>query len=144
MKYFFLMVCVLSTYLVKAQKDSASVEVFKDPRIDILIEKQAELNNSSTKNNANRHSARGYRLLVITTSKRDDAIKAKTTIYNNFPELKPYMWHQAPFYKVKAGNFTERSDAAAYQKKINVYFPNGVFIMSDIVEIKPVKNKEED
>ena len=144
MKFFCIIPFILCAFLANAQSDSNSVEVFKDPRIDLLIEKQSELNNTSTKNNANRHSAKGYRLLIITTSKRDEAIKAKTTIYNNFPELKPYMWHQAPSYKVKAGNFTDRSDAAAYQKKLGIYFPNGVFIMNDIVEIKPVTNKEED
>ena len=143
MKFFLFISFILSAFFAKAQSDSNSVEVFKDPRIDLLIEKQSELNNTSTKNNANRHSAKGYRILIITTSKSAEAIKAKATIYNNFPELKPYMWHQAPFYKVKAGNFTERSDAAAYQKKLNVYFPNGVFIMNDIVEVKPIISKEE-
>jgi hypothetical protein len=37
---------------------------------------------------------------------------------------------------VKVGNFKERKEAEEYQKKLNAYFPKGVFIMNDIVEVK--------
>jgi hypothetical protein len=61
---------------------------------------------------------------------------AKTKVYTYFPELKAYLWHQTPYYNVKAGNFKDRKDAEAYQKKMNTYFPKGVFIMNDVVEVK--------
>jgi hypothetical protein len=57
-------------------------------------------------------------------------------VYTYFPELKAYLWHQSPYYNVKAGNFRDRKEAEAYQKKMNVYFPKGVFVMNDVVEIK--------
>ena len=81
--------------------------------------------------------------MVITTNKRDEAIAAKTRIYTYFPELKAYMWHQSPYYKLKVGNFRERKEAEDYQKKLNIYFPKGVFIMPDKVEVKPEKNKDD-
>ena len=64
--------------------------------------------------------------------------------YTHFPELKAYLWHQSPYYKVKAGNFKDRKEAEAIQKRLNVYFPKGVFIMNDIIEVKPAKPGEED
>jgi hypothetical protein len=47
---------------------------------------------------------------------------------------------------VKAGNFQERTEADKYRRKLNIYFPRGVFIMPDIIEIKEKdrKDKEED
>ena len=75
--------------------------------------------------------------MIISTNSRDEAIAAKTKIYTFFPELKAYLWHQSPYYKVKAGNFKDRKDAEAYQKRMNTYFPKGVFIMKDIIEVKP-------
>jgi hypothetical protein len=82
--------------------------------------------------------------MIISTNNRDEAIAAKAKIYTYFPELKAYLWHQSPYYKVKAGNFKDRNEAENYQQKLNVYFPKGVFIMNDIVELKLDKNREEE
>lgn len=123
-------------------QNGSAVLIHKDPRIDLLIAKQAQINEETSRDA--RKTARGYRLMIISTSNRDEAIAAKTKIYTYFPELKAYLWHQSPYYKVKAGNFKDRKDAEAYQKKMNAYFEKGVFIMNDIVEVKPEKAKEED
>lgn len=135
-KIFFSVLFIVTAHLLFAQYGN-SVAVFKDPRIDVLLKKQAEINDVSTRSGSKRRTARGYRVLVISTNNRNEAIAAKTKIYNYFPELKAYMWHQSPFYKVKAGNFTSRSEAVSYQQRIAPYFPNGVFIMNDVVEVKP-------
>jgi hypothetical protein len=81
--------------------------------------------------------------MIISTNKRDEAIAAKTMVYTYFPELKAYLWHQSPYYKVKAGNFKDRKEAENYQQKLNVYFPKGVFVMNDIVELKLDRGQEE-
>jgi hypothetical protein len=123
-------------------QNGSTVLIHKDPRIDLLIAKQAQINEETSRDA--RKTARGYRLMIISTSNRDEAIAAKTKVYTYFPELKAYLWHQSPYYKVKAGNFKDRKDAEAYQKKLDAYFEKGVFIMNDIVEVKPEKAKEED
>jgi len=122
--------------------DSNTVVIHKDPRIDLLISKQAQINEETSRDS--RKTAKGYRLMIISTNNRDEAISAKAKVYTYFPELKAYLWHQSPYYKVKAGNFKDRKEAEAYQKKLNVYFSNGVFIMNDIVEVKPDKTKDEE
>ena len=122
--------------------DTNSVTVHKDPRLDLLVKKQAQINEESTRDA--RRTDKGYRLMIISTNNREEAIAAKTKIYTYFPELKAYLWHQSPYYKVKAGNFKDRKEAEAYQKKLNVYFSNGVFIMNDVVEVKPDKTREDD
>ena len=122
--------------------DSNTVIVHKDPRIDLLVSKQAQINEVTSRES--RKTGRGFRLMIISTNKRDEAIAAKTKIYTYFPELKAYLWHQSPYYKLKAGNFKDRSEAEAYQHKLNVYFPKGVFIMNDIVELKLDKSIEEE
>lgn len=126
----------------KKPVDSNSVIVHKDPRLDLLVKKQAQINEETSRDS--RKTGKGFRLMIISTNSRDEAIAAKTTVYTYFPELKAYLWHQSPYYKLKAGNFKERKDAEEYQKRLNVYFPKGVFLMNDIVELKPDKNREED
>jgi hypothetical protein len=122
-------------------QDSTSVVVHKDPRIDLLVKKQAEINEFTSRDS--RRVARGFRLLVINTNKRDEAINAKTKLYHYFPELKSYLLYQSPYYKLKAGNFKERKDAENYQKKLSPFFSRGVFIMNDYIEVKPDKETDE-
>jgi len=122
--------------------DTNTVIIHKDPRIDLLVNKQAQINEETSRDS--RKTTKGFRLMIISTNNRDEAISAKTTVYTYFPELKAYLWHQSPYYKVKAGNFKDRKEAEAYQKKLNVYFSKGVFIMNDIVEVKPDKSREEE
>jgi hypothetical protein len=118
--------------------DTTSVLVHKDPRLDLLVKKQASINAAIRKSSA--RTARGYRLLVINTSKRDEAIDAKTKVYTYFPDLKAYLVYQTPYFKLKAGNFKTREDAEKYQQQLKTIFPKGVFIINDIIEVKPEKD----
>lgn len=121
-------------------QETSSVVVHKDPRIDLLLKKQSDANAAIRK--ANARTAKGFRLLVINTNKRDEAISAKTKVYTNFPELKAYLVYQSPYFKLKVGNFRTREEAQEYQKSLGVYFPKGVFIVNDIIEITPEKEAE--
>jgi hypothetical protein len=112
--------------------DSGLVRIYKDPRIDLLIAKQIEVNEFTTRNG--RRMTNGFRLLLVNSKDRQEAIKAKALIYEKFPELKPYLWHQAPYYKLKAGNFQTKEDAEAYAKKIRPLFATGIFVMSDQID----------
>lgn len=120
--------------LLGKQIDSNSVIVHKDQRLDMLIKKQIEINEETSRNA--RRSAKGFRLMVINTDKRNDAIEAKTKVYTYFPELKAYLNYQSPYFKLKVGNFKDRREAEAYQKRLDAYFPKGVFVISDIIEVK--------
>jgi hypothetical protein len=122
--------------------DSNSVIIHKDPRLDLLVKKQAYINEVTSRDS--RRTDKGFRLMIISTNNRDEAMAAKTKVYTYFPELKAYLWYQSPYFRVKAGNFKDRKDAETYQKRMNSYFPKGVFIMKDIIEVKPGKGEEDD
>jgi hypothetical protein len=126
----------------KKAVDSIGVIVHKDPRIDLLVKKQAYVNDITSR--SSKRTDEGFRLMVISTNNREEAIAAKTKVYTYFPELKAYLWHQSPYYKVKAGNFRDRDDAESYRRRLNSYFPKGVFIMKDTIEAKPEKDKDKD
>ena len=134
MKPFLFAILISLAGAVKAQ-DSGSVTVHKDPRIDLLVNKQIEINEVTTRNS--RRFVQGYRILVMNTNNRTKAVGAKTKVYQKFPELKAYLQYQSPFFKLKAGNFKTRDEAEDYRKRLNIYFPKGVFIMNDVIEVKP-------
>lgn len=142
MRYLLLVVSLFIINVSFAQADSsfqnaASVIVNKDPRIEMLVRKQASINSATKKNYG--YKTKGYRLMVMNTNKRDEAIEAKTKVYTYFPELKAYLIYQAPFFRLKAGNFLSRGDAERYRKQLNALFPKGVFIINDIVEVQAEK-----
>jgi hypothetical protein len=135
MKSWIVLFFVFGSLASFAQIDSNTVVVHKDPRIDLLVKKQIEINEITTRNS--RRSAQGYRIQVISTNNRTKALEAKTKIYQRFPELKTYLMYQSPFFKLKVGNFLDRQDAESYRQDIMRLFPSGVYVVRDVVEVKP-------
>ena len=118
----------------RAQTDSATVVVDSDPRIDMLVRKQVQINEETTRNI--RKNVPGYRILVIASKDRDKVFAAKTKVYQRYPELKPYLTYQPPNYKLNVGNFKTSAEADPYLEKLGRIFPDGVYIVHDIIETK--------
>ena len=127
-----------------AQNDSAmlgKVSVIKDYRIDILGRKMLEFNESIASGIRN---AKGYRLMLLSTSDRNQAMQLRSTLLQQYPEQKVYMSFQSPYIKLKFGNFLERADADRYRKIIQLQkLVNGnIYILPEMIEVKPEKNLE--
>lgn len=137
---FFALPCFAQDSTWKTPSDNNSVILHRDPRIDLLIKKQIQINEETSRDA--RRITKGYRLLMINTTNREEAVAMKARVYALFPELKTYLIYQAPYFKLKAGNFKERKEAETYQNKMKKYFPKGIFIMNDAVELKPDKETE--
>lgn len=135
MKILTLSVLLLTGSIVYGQQDSENVVIHKDPRVELLVAKQTEINEVTTRNT--RRMANGFRIQVINTNDRNKANAAKTKVYQSFPELKPYLIYQAPFFKLKVGNFKNREDAELYIEDLRRLFPSGVYVVRDIIELGP-------
>jgi hypothetical protein len=121
----------------QAQTDStapATVAVAKDPRVDKLILKQIEINEETTKET--RKNMPGFRIQVINTTDRNKVFAAKAKVYQEFPDLKPYLLYQAPNYKLKVGNFKTQEEAEEMQRQLERLFPSGTYVIRDIIEVK--------
>jgi len=129
-----LLCCFLMSYLF-AQTDTTAVVIHKDARIDALIKKQIDINEETTRDS--RRTASGYRILVMNSNDRKKVFDAKARIYQLYPELKPYLLYQAPFYKLKVGNFRTKEEAEEYLTELSRDFPKGLFVVRDIIEVKP-------
>ena len=141
MKLVFTLLFSLFIGKVFSQSDTPSVVVYKDPRIDLLVKKQIDINEETTREN--RRTAPGYRILVINSNDRKKVFAAKAKIYQLYPELKPYLLYQAPYYKLKVGNFRTKEEAEEYRVELSRDFPSGLYIVRDIIEVKP-ERKETD
>lgn len=130
--------CLILSLSLAAQTDSGSVVVHKDPRVDMLQKKQIQVNEFTTRD-ARRH-VQGYRILVMNTNDRNKATNAKTKIYQEFPDLRVYLQWQAPYMKLKVGDFKTREEAEPYLTSIQRFFPTGVYIVRDVIEVNPDKS----
>ena len=135
MKMVLTLLCCLFMSHLFAQTDTTSVVIHKDARIDALIKKQIDINEETTRDS--RRTASGYRILVMNSNDRKKVFDAKARIYQLYPELKPYLLYQAPFYKLKVGNFKTKEEAEEYLTELSRDFPKGLFIVRDIIEVKP-------
>ena len=134
---------VLGTRAQTITADSASigkVTVIKDPRLELLAKKEAEFNSMGTK------LAKGYRLLVLKSNDRDYSMKVRSLLLQNYPDQKVYMTFQAPFIKLKFGNFVEKVEAEKYRDMLMKakFITNNIYIVPEVVEVKPDKTKETD
>ncbi|ULQ52834.1 SPOR domain-containing protein [Flavihumibacter fluvii] len=123
-----------------AQVDSTTVAVHKDPRIDLLVKKQVEINEATSRES--RRNSPGFRIQVINTTDRNAAIQAKTKVYTLYPELKAYLLYQAPYFRLRVGNFINRKDAEQVQRQLSKEFSQNLFIVNDTVEVNPDKSSE--
>src|SRR5271167_5143080 len=135
MKKVSVFICLLITTKLFAQTNSGSVVVHKDARVDSLISKQIQINEETTRDS--RRNIPGYRIQVASSNDRNQVFNIKTKIYQLYPELKPYLIYQPPNYKLKVGNFKTPEEADPYLQKLIQNFPLGVYLVPDIIEVKP-------
>jgi hypothetical protein len=134
MKGLFLLLAVLAGMQQLHAQDTDRVTIHKDPRLDLLIQKQVELNKEAYKEN--NRTGPGYRVLVINTNDRRKALEVKSRIMTDFPEHKTYLIYQSPYFKIQAGNFRDRKEAENLRKQILRIYPTGVIVVPSTVEYK--------
>lgn len=127
---------------VTVKEAHGSIVVTKDPRIDVLSAKQTEINKKAYLLERSSNYP-GYRIQVINTNKRDEANAVKAEMLRRFPDQKVYLLYQAPFFRVRIGNFTSQKEGATLRKMIASLYPQrGIYFVADRVEI-PIPEDEE-
>jgi hypothetical protein len=110
-----------------------TIIVHKDPRLDILTEKQSEVN-KKTSGMTSSGLYRGYRLQVLSTRSREDAFKLKTQLLKMFPSQQTFVVYQSPYFKVRIGNFLHKSEAEDFKSKLSRSYTQNAYIVEDTIE----------
>lgn len=120
----FFMLLLLGTRSASAQT-KGKVEVVKDPRVDTLITKRAELNKA-----VGADEVIGFRVQLFTGPNRKDAYAAQAKFQEEFPDIRSYVIYSEPNFKVRAGDFRTHLEAEKFQQDIKKYF-TGTFIITE-------------
>ncbi len=138
MKKFFFGVCsfVLVSTVLYGQSTTAGggINVFKDSRLDMVIQKQIYINTVAMRN------IPGFRVQVVLTNNRGKAMEIKSRLIQLFPDYRTYLSFEAPYFRVRIGDFRTREDAQDLQNQVSKYFPDGVFTARDIINVTPDNN----
>jgi hypothetical protein len=145
MNYFFaLFVFFILSQNIQAQRVQDTLAngavIVKDARYDLLSAKKAEINKKAAES---KKPTKGFRIQVLNTTDRTQALNAKSKLLSLYPDHKTYLMYQAPYFKLRIGNFEDRKEADALKKELNRLFPTGVFVIPSEIEFKPEKEKED-
>ena len=125
-KYFLGLILFFGFFTLDAQ--TQDVQVFKDPKIDYLVEKQIATNKT-------KETEEGYRIQVLLSNTRDEVKTVKVKFYQDYPDLRSYIIYDQPYYKLRVGNFKNRIEATkCLNEIINKY--QTAYIVKDEISIK--------
>jgi hypothetical protein len=122
---------------------SLVVEIIKDSRLDELTRKQYQINKTNSdlgalsKYKTSGGKYKGYRLMVLNTNNREIAYQTRGQLTTFFPQHSVYLAYQAPYYKLKMGDFLDKSEAESAKKQVSGIIKQGVFVVSDVINLKP-------
>ncbi len=132
---------VMSFFAVKSAMAGDTIVVVRDVRLDVLTARQASINKRTAMMTSS-GQYKGYRIQVISTSKRDQAFKVKAELLSRFPDQKSYTMYQSPYFKVRIGNFIKKADAEKLRKQLNQIYPQGVYVVEDAIDYTPKDDEE--
>ncbi|MFI5160016.1 MAG: SPOR domain-containing protein [Sphingobacteriales bacterium] len=112
------------------------VEVIKDPRIDTLAARRAELNRT-----LGTETITGFRVQIFTGTNRKDAYSAQEKFQEEFPDIRTYIIYSDPNFKVRVGDFRTKADAEKLEADLKKWF-DGMFIIQD--KVNPPKPESTD
>ncbi len=127
---------------VDSTRPAGKVTIIKDSRLDDLAKIEAGFNDDIVAKA--KTTAKGYRLMLLSTNDRTLAMKVRTQLLQRYPEQKVYMSFQPPYIKLKFGNFLDKQEAEDYRKEIlkNKMVASNIYLSSETVEVKPDRNKD--
>lgn len=143
-----------------------NVNVFKDPRLDVLkkrpnlvmrnkakediIRKRKEkLGVSNVRNYSAIHrgkrkvtgsivTRKGYRVNIYSGASRSEAINVKRKFMRRYSGTPSYMSYITPYFKIRVGNFASKTSAYRFLRKIQSAGFSKSFVVPDIVTIKDI------
>jgi hypothetical protein len=139
--YFYLLILVMALGVSAHAQFAKSPYVKRDPRVDKLVDKQIELNKQALRVRTTLEP--GFRIIVISTNKRDLAINAKSRLLKIYPDQKSYLFYQSPNFKLQFGNFRTMKEAELMKKEMVLDFGENLIIIPSQVEVKGIKQEAE-
>jgi hypothetical protein len=103
----------------------AQVQITEDPAVASLVQRHVDQNRMST-------TISGWRIQLLATTDRRKVENEESKFIQRYPLIQVDWVHSKPYYKLKAGAFSNRLDATRLLKEFNKYYPSALLTKSDV------------
>lgn len=108
-------------------QDTGSITVIQEPYLETLLTTYKET-----------YELTGYRIQVYSGTTKKESNQARASFLSRYPRMSTYEVYNAPNFKIRVGDFTNRFEALLFLEEIRNLFP-AAYLVNDIVEFKPKK-----
>jgi len=118
----------VSSQTAKMEELLGKLQIRQDPRITDLLIRHSQINQR-------KHGFEGFRLEIYFNSDskaREIAARVKNEFNLVFPDIPSYLLFQTPNFKVRIGDFRNKSEALKTKAYIASKYPNA-FIVKDMI-----------
>lgn len=118
----------ISSQTAKMEELLGKLQIRQDPRISDLLIRHSQINQR-------KHGFEGFRLEIYFNSDskaREIAARVKNEFNLVFPDIPSYLLFQTPNFKVRIGDFRNKSEALKTKAYIASKYPNA-FIVKDMI-----------
>ncbi len=118
----------VTSQTAKMEEFLQTLQIRQDPRITDLLTRHVQINHK-------RKGADGFRLEIFFSSDsraREQAMRVRNEFNLIFPDVPSYLLFQTPNFKVRVGDFRNKSEALKTKAWIASKYPNA-FIVKDII-----------
>ncbi len=118
----------ISMQKAKMEEILGNLQIRQDPRITDILVRHSQINQR-------KRGTDGFRLEIYFNSDnkaREQAVKVRNEFNLVFPDIRSYLLFQTPNFKVRIGDFRNRSEALKTKAYIASKYPNA-FIVKDII-----------
>lgn len=109
---------------------SGQIEIYQPPMLPVLLNKSTRINQKK--------GVYGFRIQIYNNTgndARDKVIKMSEEFIQKFPEINPnvvYHEYEAPYFKLRVGDYRTRNEAFEMYNKIKKQYPNSYIVKSRI------------
>ena len=103
----------------------AQVQIEEDPSVSSLLQRHIDENRMST-------TISGWRIQLLATTDRRKVEREESKFIQKHPLIKVDWEHSNPYYKLKAGAFSNRLDATRLLKELKEDYPSALLTKSNV------------
>lgn len=125
MRFILLLITFFAATGIYAQQVYTPSNVEADPNIERLL----RLHTTTSRN----RTVSGYRVQISQETNRDVVRGEKVLLLQQYPNLKTYEVYQSPYFKVRAGDFTNRLAAFKLYSDIKPMFKRCIIVPDHVL-----------
>lgn len=106
------------------------IQVYQNPSLHVLLDKATRINK--------KEGLTGYRIQIYSGSGQDarkKSFEVQTEFQEAFEDFDPdliYSMYQAPFFKLRLGDYRSKNEAVEFYYQVKKYFPSSYIVKSKI------------